>query len=605
MQRATPQFLFRREPRYRCWREEISILVRRGGSGVPVGLIRLRAPFIQRQTSKFSRALFSSVLLHFAVPFFLLRLPLFLFYAVPEPREHNRKIIYDVQKIDLSAYLPNLRQPGPGGRPGQGTRPDQQPARGSTAFNSRKTVVSKPPLPDNSRQTIVQLPSPPDLRIPFELRLPDMLVLRTLTVPPAPPNVNLASIPVHIQPRKISPTVPVVPAAPPPADPPTAPSDIELPVRPLPNLLAHLKVPAPPPPVPTPSAIPPEIALALSPIPKLLLRLAVPPPPAPAEAANSTNAAAAAGLGNRDENPIESPGLFAVNIQPGQWTGLLALPPGNRYGDFSISPAGGQLGSPGGVPAGDPKGGTGGAGTGGDGSTAVGSGSGGGGGAGANGKATFSISGDRGSRGVGGWGALFLDPPLTRVYPVLSQPRTPRNTLLITTGPLGGGGLQVYGVLRGGKIHTTYLSMPGKQWILQYCQYKDYPSRNGAPRQGDMVADLQQNLTAPWPKERFDFQRSPTSGNHESKTIILHGVIREDGSVEELRVLQGVQPEADQTALAAFGRWKFQPALRSGEPIPVEILVGIPVTVSSMAEPREGERVTPFPSAERIAFPLP
>ncbi len=581
--------------------------MRRGGSGAPVGLIRLRAPFLQRQTSRFSRALFSSALLHFAVAFFLLLPPLFLFYSVPEHSEHKRKIIYDVQKIDLSVYLPNLRQPGPGGRPGQGTQPDQQPARASIAFNSRKTLVSKPPLPDNSRQTIVQLPSPPDLRIPIDLRLPDMLVRSTLSVPPAPPNVNLASIPVHIQPRKKSPIVQVVPAAPPPADPPTAPSDIEMLVRPLPNLLAHLKVPALPPPVPIPSSIPLEVTLAPSPIAKLLSPFAAPAPPSavPGEATNSTESAQAAGIGNRDGNPIETPGLLAINIQPGQWAELLELPPGNRYGDFSISPAGRQLGSPGGVPAGDPKGGTGGAGTGGDGSEAVGPGSGGGGGADGGEFASLSISGGDDNGDVDGRGVIVLEPPLTRVYPVHSSPRPPRSALMISTGPVGGGGLRIYGILRGSNIHTTYLPMPGKQWILQYCQYQDPPSRNGTPRSGDMVADLKQNLTAPWPKEKFDFQRPPLAKHEENKTIILHGVIREDGSVEELRVLQGVQPEADQTALAAFGRWKFQPALRSGEPIPVEILVGIPAKAPPMKEAREGERVKPFPSAERITFPLP
>jgi len=61
--------------------------------------------------------------------------------------------------------------------------------------------------------------------------------------------------------------------------------------------------------------------------------------------------------------------------------------------------------------------------------------------------------------------------------------------------------------------------------------------------------------------------------------IILHGVIREDGSIGELKVLQGVQPEADQLALAAFGRWKFKPAQRASKPLAVEMLVGIPATL--------------------------
>ena len=611
MQRATPQFLLRREPRYRCWREEISILVRRGGSGAPVDLIRLRAPFIQRQTSKFSRALFSSALLHFAVAFFILRWPLLVSYAVPEGNEYSRKTVYHIQKVDLSAYLPDLRQQGPGGRPGRGTRPDRQPARGNTASNSPKTIISHPRRPDNNRQTILQFPSPPDLRIPFELRLPDMLVRSTLSVPPAPPNVNLASIPVHIQPRKKSPTVQVAPAAPPPADPPTAPSGLELPVRPLPNLLAHLKVPAPPPPVPIPSSIPPEVTLAPSPIAQLLSPLAAPapPPPVPGEATNSTESAQAAAIGNQEGNPIETPGLFAISIQPGQWAELLVLPPGNRYGDFSISPGDGQSGSSGGVSGGDPEGGTGGPGSGGDESTAIGPGDAGGGSAGGGVFASLSISGGRDNGGAGGPGVIVLEPPRTRVYPVHSSPRPSRSAVTISTGPVGGGGLRIYGILRGSKIYTTYLPMPGKQWILQYCQYKD-SSQDQAPQPDNIMAEMKQSMTAPWPTERFDFQRPPLSKHEENKTIILHGMIREDGTVDALRVLQGVQPEANQIALDAFERWKFRPAQLSGEPIPVEILVGIPARAPPMKEAREGERATfspsaDPPSAERIVFPLP
>ncbi len=57
--------------------------------------------------------------------------------------------------------------------------------------------------------------------------------------------------------------------------------------------------------------------------------------------------------------------------------------------------------------------------------------------------------------------------------------------------------------------------------------------------------------------------------------IVLHGVIREDGSVAELKVLKGLQELADQAAVAAFLRWKFRPALRSGGAVAVEVVVGI------------------------------
>jgi hypothetical protein len=60
------------------------------------------------------------------------------------------------------------------------------------------------------------------------------------------------------------------------------------------------------------------------------------------------------------------------------------------------------------------------------------------------------------------------------------------------------------------------------------------------------------------------------------RAIILKGLIAIDGTIQHLVVHQGVLPEMDEAARLAFGRWHFKPAMRDGEPIEVEILVGIP-----------------------------
>jgi hypothetical protein len=93
------------------------------------------------------------------------------------------------------------------------------------------------------------------------------------------------------------------------------------------------------------------------------------------------------------------------------------------------------------------------------------------------------------------------------------------------------------------------------------------------------VVQLDQGLVGPDPLERFDFQRVPVSEEKADKLIVLQGVIRADGTVGELKLYQGVEPYMDQAAVAAFGRWKFRPALRANQPVAVEILVGIPARV--------------------------
>jgi TonB family protein len=60
------------------------------------------------------------------------------------------------------------------------------------------------------------------------------------------------------------------------------------------------------------------------------------------------------------------------------------------------------------------------------------------------------------------------------------------------------------------------------------------------------------------------------------KNVILKGRIDEDGKVTDLKVFQGLSNEMDAAAKLAFSRWTFKPAVKSGKPVSVDILVGIP-----------------------------
>ncbi len=158
-------------------------------------------------------------------------------------------------------------------------------------------------------------------------------------------------------------------------------------------------------------------------------------------------------------------------------------------GAFSISPTGTLQGSPGGAPGGSTDVGVGGPGAGGDKSVAVGKGSekpgGGGGGVSATvptGSPTLSVSGPSGSPAV----AVGTLAPLKAedlVYAV--KPETPKAhapSMVVSSGSSGGGGLRIYGVLHGDRIYTVYFSMPGKNWILEYCARESPPQVDAAAR---------------------------------------------------------------------------------------------------------------------------
>jgi len=494
--------------------------------------------------------LFTSSLLHFSVVLLLVRLPIALLLGRPNSvGNRTEQVVYMLHPLTFPGFFPTLKPPGPGGKPGQGSRPNRPPARGSTVFHSTLTIISNPPRPDNSRQTISQPSSPPHLKIPYEIRLPNILI-GTLT--PPPPARHLA-----------------LPPAP-------APKPIERPI-----VVPTTRAPAPAPLSPAP-------ALALvnppNPLTNPALPVAVPPPPTPPPQPSESSEAKA--LDELDIRKNPAAGLLSLSVETAVSAGTVALPPGNREGAFSISPAGGKEGSPGGVPNGDALGGgTGGKGPAGDASTGLGPGDkGGGGGKGEAGEASatgnpgpndnVSISGSPNNNSDDVLSAFFA---ATTVFPVAPPPPR-RPMMVVTAGPVGGGGLEVYRVLKGGKIYTIYLPMPGKNWILQYCAH-DNSAGSQSPQHPSVEVKLEIPIVPPAALEQFDFHRPPVaeSGACRKEMIILQGVIREDGSVGDLKVFKGLVGAADQAALTAFSRWKFRPAQRSNKPIAVEILVGIPV----------------------------
>jgi hypothetical protein len=147
-----------------------------------------------------------------------------------------------------------------------------------------------------------------------------------------------------------------------------------------------------------------------------------------------------------------------------------------------------------------------------------------------------------------------------------------KNMLVVSAGPMGGGGLNVYGALRCGKIYTVFLAMPGKPWTLQFCQAGATPEAQNH----SAVVHMESGIIQPDATARFDFRRLPVPFEKRNKPIVLKGVIQDDGSVADLKVFQGIVPGMDEAARVAFSHWTFKPAMREGKNIAVDVLVGIP-----------------------------
>jgi TonB family protein len=84
-------------------------------------------------------------------------------------------------------------------------------------------------------------------------------------------------------------------------------------------------------------------------------------------------------------------------------------------------------------------------------------------------------------------------------------------------------------------------------------------------------------LSAPVPVHKVDPQYPSTMMEERIEgEVILYGVIRENGSVDSIQLVRGVDERLDANAMKAFSEWKFEPATREGQPVDLEAIVHIP-----------------------------
>jgi hypothetical protein len=442
------------------------------------------------------------------------------------------RIYYPLPATDTAKPLPRIAPAGAGARPGDGAIRELSPTLGGTSRQHGLMAVSNPTHPDNFRQTIYQRSSPPDVHIASEMQLPNIILGAPSELPKAPLNPSDAR--PSRSTRKIAPDAAPMPATENASSP----------------LMTFLQ----------PSITQPRLPIATGAVAKPNRNAAE-----KSGSANSRNAEEKAG-GDGAE-------LLVLGVDPSAPATEVSLPAGNRWGSFSISPAGGLPGSAGGVNYGVVAGGKGGIGSGGDGSTGVGPGEGGGSGGKLAPAGAVSVKGAEGRNGSGELLGKEFSPSM--VYPVPSSFTLRKNSLVVAAGPMGGGGLGTYGALHCGKIYSIFLAMPGKNWAMEYCVKPDASEKSTSETRSTVI-HLERGLVPPDAQAKFDFRRLPLPPEKAHKTIVLKGTLRDDGSVENIELYQGVLPQMDEAALVAFSQWKFKPALRDGEPIAVEILVGIP-----------------------------
>jgi len=81
---------------------------------------------------------------------------------------------------------------------------------------------------------------------------------------------------------------------------------------------------------------------------------------------------------------------------------------------------------------------------------------------------------------------------------------------------------------------------------------------------------LGRSISAPDPEYSETARQKKING-----TVILAIAINASGTVDDVKVLQSVEPGLDQNAVYAVKQWKFTPATKDGKPVGVQIPVSV------------------------------
>jgi len=491
-----------------------------------------------------ARAFVASVGFHIA--FILMPLPAFLTRPPIRPAAFETvRIEYDLQWTGTSRVLPPIspapdprRPPSPGGEENQ-----PLPPPGADSLQPQ-TIVSNPPQPNHPTQTLLQQFALEKARVEVgELRLPNMVLpavaapapeldLRRLRIPDAP--LDLAGPPQNAQP-------------------------------PRPRSRA-------------------ELALADSQLENLLPRLTLPTGAAGEGVGEAPDIAAQPGIARSGD--LDALGLLALSANPAAPAGMVELPDTNLRARFSTGPFAGS-GSPGGVPGGIP---------GAHGGSSGGPGGLGGGPGGLN--APDIMVSPAGpvpagpvivGPGVGNSDTAIPAPPPPRPEPrpPASLPAgqiPPARSLAQRAEEMLGGlspGSRLSSAAGGRRIYTIYINMPNLtsqsgSWVLRFAELGDETSLAGGGAAEAPVA-------APIALKKVD-PRYPAAARQTGieGTVLLYGIIRADGSVENVQVVRGLHALLDESAVDAFQRWRFQPAQKNGSAVTLEVVVEIPFRLSRL-----------------------
>ena len=408
------------------------------------------------------------------------------------------------------------------------------PAKGADAYHPRQTIFTDPVHPTHPRQTLVNTAAPPEA--PKILPTLPNVVQLAATAGPARPRLEiseqtLAKLRPHEVKRKATTDAP-------------SPDLPNLEQRPAAMSLAS---------VPTPAT--PKLEINAGSAPRLAEKTregeVVPPP-------EVTAASSSMGGG-------PSSTLIALSAAPAPPAPVVTVPQGNLAARVSISPEGKQPGVPAGsgtAPSRANDASSAAADFGGGGKSEIGVSISGGN---PRPKATLSGLGDGRDLSFSKSVAAVKRPDPNATIEDLPDRTGPPNFAAL---PPGAKPEQIFSARH---VYQMNVNMPNLNsvtgsWIIRFSELH----LAGAKRDTG-------NVSAPVPVLKVDPKYPQTLiEEHVEGEVILYGVIRPDGTVDSIQLVKGIDEQLDANSITAFSQWKFEPATREGQPVPLEAIVHIP-----------------------------
>jgi len=130
------------------------------------------------------------------------------------------------------------------------------------------------------------------------------------------------------------------------------------------------------------------------------------------------------------------------------------------------------------------------------------------------------------------------------------------------------------------RVYTLHVNMPNLtsasgSWILNFAELAS------PGEQKNEFADPA-DLEVPKLQHKVDPKYPPELRNRRVEgEVVLYAVVRADGAVDSIQLIEGIDPTLDLNAMQALARWRFLPAQRGGVPVELEAIVHIPWRASA------------------------